>query len=199
MNFSGVMFADVSNSNLRLFMEAIGIPLLAELSMFLGFLKNKDLPRLSVLAPTGFFLWQNNQGGGNFLFFFGNAKFLYILCMSPHKKWACFPALRPFVFIRVGLGVGNQTASLQQGSTPLCCSMVVPVSSFGETTVNSTSNPKLLICICYLLTSHESKRDYFFTCSQKGADWKFEQVYDASLAILCELFGDGENVTFWKG
>eukprot|EP00434_Breviolum_minutum_P015300 symbB.v1.2.013484.t1/scaffold957.1/size148979/2 len=40
---TSVMFADVSNSNLRLFMEAIGIPLLAELSMlfagnFFGFL-----------------------------------------------------------------------------------------------------------------------------------------------------------------
>ena len=71
--------------------------------------------------------------------------------------------------------------------------MVVPVSSFGETTVNSTSNPKLLICICYLLTSHESKRDYFFTCSQKGADWKSQQVYDASLASLLVSF-----LGWWK-
>ena len=166
---------------------------------FLDFWKTKNLPGC-LSTSTHFFDVAFHQGGEifRFFFFFGNAKFLDIFAYVPHKNWACFPALGDHLFIRVGLGV-DQPPHFSKGPRARCCSILVPVMSFGETTVNSTSNPKLLICICYLLTSHESKRDYFFTCSQKGADWKFEQVYDASLASLCELFWDGENVTFWKG
>ena len=129
-------FADVSNSNLRLFMEAIGIPLLAELSMFLGFLKNTDLPGC-LSESTHFFdvaenplFWRGQPTKVvNFLIFFGKPKFLYHFACSTQKvgmlscpETICENQGRVW-------GVANQPPHFSIRSTPL---EVVPwwVSSF---------------------------------------------------------------------
>ena len=113
---------------------------------------NHQLAKISQLseskAPTVFFVAEQPRWW-NFLNFFLRKCEIHFLHMFHTKSGHAFLPW-DHLFIRVGLGVGNQPPHFS-ARTPLCCSMVVPVSSFGETTVNSTSNPKLLICICYML------------------------------------------------
>ena len=108
------MFADVSNSNLLLFMEAIGIPLLSELGMRLGF-PNKVFPvvfkhrwfrGLTKVVKTCFFL----------LFKFWKCEtwtrrlnnLMYICSCIIHTKVACFLAQKPPVFSMIGCGAFNK-------------------------------------------------------------------------------------------
>ena len=118
---------------------------------FLDFWKTQILPgclsestHFFDVAETHFFDVATNQGGEFFWFFSENPN-SYTILHVPHKKWACFPALRPFVKIRVGSGgwATNRLTSAS-GSTPLeVVPWWVPVSSFGETTVNKYFKPKV--------------------------------------------------------
>lgn len=90
---------------------------------FLDFWKTKDLP-VVCLSTHWFLTWHFTKVVKCSDFFFGRCEIpLHFLHMFHTKIWHAFLPW-DHLFIRVRSGGGQPTASLQQGSTPLCCSMV---------------------------------------------------------------------------
>ena len=135
-----------------------------------------------------------------FWFFFSeDAKFLYIhfLHMFHTKIWHAFLPW-DHLFIRVRSGGGQPTASLQQGSTPLCCSMVhggFQLCRFGETTVNKYFKNQSCWYV-FATYSHPMslKGIICLHAPKKVPYWKSQQVYDDASPgkSAGELFWDGE-------